>query len=252
MPYTKQQIARRRQGFTLLEVLLALGIGSFVLLSAMYYVVSLGSIWVNRTTNDFFRQHADGVTLFLHNGFALSQPVAAGKAVENDASEEAVEEAEAAIPAEQGGEAQANVPMKDPVSWERPPGYDSFDKPLLTFHLREPPALLADTGPRMTALTCHLFFQRREGLSLLWYSQLEEVEDLQDVRHTLISRYVTEIAYAYYDFEDDRWETEREPKDNDEGQFVLPDALKLTFEYDEDKIETVVYLPRKGKNIPLY
>ncbi len=236
----------------MLEALLAIGVGAGVLLFAMFYVVSLGNIWVNRTTNDFFRQHADGVTLFLHNGFALSQPVVAGKAVENDASEEAVEEAEAATPQEQEQDPQAQTPMKDPVSWERPPGYDSFDKPLLTFHLREPPALLADTGPRMTALTCHLYFREREGLSLLWYSQLEEVEDLQDVRHTLISKYVKEIQYAYYDFEEDEWETEDEPKDNDEGQFVLPDAIKLTFEYEEDTIETVVYLPRKGKNIPLY
>lgn len=234
----------------MLEALLAVGIGATVLLFAMFYLVSLGSIWINRTTNDFFRQHADGVTLFLHNNFALSQPVAAGSNVENDASEEAREDAAAAVPS--GNDPQAQVPMKDPVSWERPPGYDSFDKPLLTFHLREPPALLVDSGPRMTAITCHLYFQKRDGLSLLWYSQLEEVENLQDVRHTPISKYVTEIQYAYYDFEDDSWETKDEPIENDAGQFVLPDALKLKFEYDEDVIDTVVYLPRKGKNIPLY
>lgn len=275
--------SRNRPGFTLIELLLALSVAAIVLATSIYYVISIANIWSNRTQNDFFRQHADGLTLFLNNAFARAESIPIRPIAEDEIGVQSLQanprtrtppgttpppppptpnpgqEGDSGSTQQPGNETPGeNHPQPaadefaEAVTWETPPGGSNFDKPLLTFHLKEPPALLTDLLPTMPALTCHLYFKKREGLSLLWYSQHEEVEDLDDVRSTPLSTYLTEMEYAYYDYEDDRWEIESEPRENDDGLFILPDALKLTFTYEDETIVSAIYLPRRNQNVPLY
>ncbi len=207
-------------GFTLIEVLLALAIGGALLTAVMVHVFSLSNIWTNSTGDDFFKQHVDGVALFLNNALALSE----GLNQEEKAA---------------------------PVNWDRPPGYSDLDEPLLTFRLKESPALYTWEGLPRPAVTSHLIFKERDGLSLLWYSRLDEVEDMNDVRRTHVSPYITKITYCYYDKETDRWDLNEKPEKDRAGQFLLPDFIKLRFEYEGEVKEIPFYLPQRSQDVPI-
>lgn len=240
-----------------MEVLLALVVGAFVMTFAIAYVVSLGNIWLNRGAHDFFQQHTDGVTLFLHSVLASARgdirTVNSGAGDDNSGA--------SVFPiAEEGSEGrgrsvgQANTAATGamPIAWGKPPGYSAFDPPLIMFHLDEAPALLTGEGERLPALTCFLLYDDREGLFLLWYSRLSETEDLNGVMATPLSPFLTGLRFAYYDREANTWEALDKPKEDDEAQRLLPDALLLTFTKDEETRQSAVYLPRHDRNVPLF
>lgn len=239
----------RRAGFTLVEMLLAMIVSGLILAFCIFQVVALAGVWMNSDDNDYFRQHADGVTLFLNNAFHNAEEGAAAAAP-----------ADAAVGSEpsapEGGAGEALIPdagpRQEPVRWERPPKYSEFDPPLLTFHLKEAPPILTNGGLRYPGLTCFLHFSRNEGLHVLWHSRLELVEEMEDLRSTLLSLWLTRLEYAYYDREENRWETTEEPKEDDNRRFLLPDALKLTFTHEDETITTAVYIPRRKPTVPLF
>ena len=208
-------------GFTLLEVLLALAVGAILFSTASTYVVSLANLWLNSGDDDFFVQHVDGVGLFLNS--SLSQ-------------------------AESPGDESA----PDPVIWDRPPGYSEFDDPLLTFRLKESPTILVWEGDPLPGITCHLHFEPNAGLSLFWYSRLLEIEDENDVRRTDLSPLVKAVTYCYYDPESDSWDLHINPEEDRNGEFILPDFIKLRFEYEDEVREVLVYVPRGAQNMPIY
>lgn len=207
-------------GFTLLEILLALTAGSIVLVYASFYAFSLGSIWFNRGGSNFFDHHVDGVLLFL-NG--------------------ALEEAET-----------INEEASQPITWSRPPGYSEFDDPLLSFRLRESPALLVREGTSLPNVICYFYFLPTDGMALLWHSLLEETDDIDEVRHTVLSPFITEVSYCYYDPEKNSWTIEQRQEEDEDGQFLLPDFLALKFDYQDETREGYLYLPKVGQNVPLY
>ncbi len=207
-------------GFTILEILLALAVGGMILTAVTFQIYSFTNIWLHNSTDNFFPRHVDGLTLFLNNMVALSE----GLEEENP----------------------------NPVSWTRPPGYSDLDDPLLTFQLRDAPPLLVWPGAPLAAVTCHLLYQRDSGLSLLWHSRLQETEDLDDARNTLLSPYVTQIRYCYYDAEDDTWDKTETPEEDDSGQFLLPQFLEIRFAYEDEERQTAIYLPDLNQNVPLF
>ena len=208
------------RAFTLIEVLLAVALGGSLLAAASIYVVSLTGIWLNRGDDDFFNQHVDGVTLFLTNALAQSEGF---------------------------GEEQT-----DPVSWGRPPGYSELDEPLLTFLLKESPALLAWEHEPLPGVSCHLFFREGEGLSLIWFSRHNNVEDIEDAYRTVVSPFITHISYCYFDIDSETWEIVDHPEEDRDGQFLLPEFLKIRFEHEDEMREIPIYLPQRTQAIPLF
>jgi len=206
--------------FTLIEVLLAVAIGGGLLAAASVYVVSLSGIWLNRGDDDFFNQHVDGVTLFLTNALAESEGF--------------------------------DEEQPDPVTWIRPPGYSELDEPLLTFRLKESPALLAWEHQPLPGVTGHLLFRASDGLSLIWYSRHNKVEEIEDTWRTEISRFITHISYCYFDVESESWDIVDEPQEDLDGELVLPGFLKLRFEYEEKLREIPIYLPQRSQAIPVF
>ncbi len=211
----------KNSGFTLIEVLLALALGGMLLTAVLVHVFSLSNIWTNSTGDDFFKQHVDGVTLFLNNALALSEGL-------------------------------NNEEQAAPVNWDRPPGYSDFDEPLLTFRLKESPALYAWEGSARPAVTSHIYFRQRDGLSLLWYSRLDKVEDMNDVHLTRVSPYITQVTYCYYDKESDNWDLQEKPEKDSDDQYLLPDFIKLRFEYEGELKEVPFYLPQRSQDVPIF
>ena len=217
-----------RKGFTLVEVLLALSIGSLVLVAATALLITIAQSWANRpATRDAFLSHVNGVSNFLSV---------------------ILEEASFSITSKAG----------DPlVNLKRPTGFSSTDDPLVHFFLKEaPPLFYSPPGP---AVRVHIFIfpDEDEGLSLLWFSELNEVEknkeggielvEEDDLQKTLISPFFKEMYYCYYGSEDDgkddikEWEISDQLLDSDKnGQFRLPTQIKLVFRWDEEELEKTI------------
>jgi prepilin-type N-terminal cleavage/methylation domain-containing protein len=215
-----------RAGITLVEMLVTLAIiGTFMTLLS-FHLVGLSSLWINRSDDDFFEQHVDGVALFLNNAFEASEGASGSDA-------------------EGGG----------PVEWARPPGWSDMDDPLLYFQQAEAPALFVREGQSLPAIQAYLHFDDREGLSVLWFSALdgEEIERTQDLRRTPVSSFVSRMDYAYYEIEDDEWEITEEPMEDDSGAFRLPDFIRLTFTHPEDgeRLRSIL-VPHASTGIPLF
>ena len=227
----------RRQGLTLIEMIVTLAIlGTFLSLLS-FHLVALSNLWLSRSDDDYFEQHVDGVTLFL---------------------DKALEASEAAVASTAGGESDAGGGGGGelPVQWQRPPGWSDIDDPLLFFRQKEAPALLVREGRRLPAIEAYLHFEEDFGLSILWYSRLdaEEIEREEDLFRTPVSAFVTKIEYAYYEMEDDEWEREDDPLEEDNADsFRLPDFLILTFTHpDEGERERFLAIPQRSPDLPLF
>ena len=121
-----------------------------------------------------------------------------------------------------------------PINWQALPGSGSYEKPLLCLSLNTALPLLVglERSPK-TKVKLFLHHDTTHGLSLLWYSNLqEEVEDIRDLRRTQISPLVKELRYIYWDEDFEKWDEVAEPMDGDgEDEYLLPRYLKLVFEY---------------------
>lgn len=217
---------QQNKGLTLVEMIISIAIIGTFMTVLSFHLVGLSNLWINRTDDDFFEQHVDGVILFLNNAMEASEDASGG-----------------------GGEGG------QPVQWARPPGWSDMDDPLLYFQQAEAPALFVREGLSLPAIQAYLYFDEREGLSVLWYSVLdaEEVEKESDLRRTPISAYVSGMDYAYYESEEDEWEITDEPMEDDDDNFRLPDFLRFTFTHPEegDRLRSVL-VPHGSTEIPLF
>jgi prepilin-type N-terminal cleavage/methylation domain-containing protein len=215
-----------RSGLTLVEMVVSIALlGAFMTLLS-FHLVGLSNLWLNRTNDDFFEQHVEGVVLFLTQTLEASESAAFG---ENE--------------------------QRTPVEWARPPGWSQMDDPLLHFQQNEAPALLVREGQPLPAILAYLQVHEDEGLSIIWYSALdaEEVEDERDLRRTPVSTFVRQLEYAYYELEDDEWEITDEPMENDQGEFRLPDFIRLTFFHPQEgtRVRSLL-IPHGSIEIPLF
>jgi prepilin-type N-terminal cleavage/methylation domain-containing protein len=268
----QQTSARKRarhtlhqRGMTLLEVILAIAVAGFVLAAATSFVVSVSRIWMDREERNFFEDHVDGVTEFLRAAFSnagveitLEEEEGTQNTetsndpntvetpqitlnIEGNSGDETDEDS--ANSSSNGGLIQV---AEEPVSWSKPPGFADYRDPLLNFKLNEPPPLFVNIEDAPTVgIEAFLHFEKDEGLSLLWYSPLqEETEDLDDLRRTQISPLVTAIHYIYWDERFEKWDEEKEPKEGDgNDQYIIPRFLKLTFEYEGETKERTLTIP---------
>ena len=223
---------KRKNGFSLVEVLLALAIGGLILTAATSLLVTISQAWANRpATRDAFDAHVNGVANFLT---AMLEEATLTDGLNS---------------------------QKKAITLDRAPGFSESDDPLVRFYLREAPPLFFWPEPGSVASRVHVFLQidERDGLRLLWYSDLQDLEknekgirepeDDDELFCTLVSPFCTEVFYCYYGDEDDndedlkRWEIVDElEEDIDSGDFRLPAFAKLVFKWDEENLERVVSL----------
>jgi len=209
-------------------MLLALAIVGILFGAITFQLFSLSQIWLNRTENDYFPEHVEGVTNFiqtlLNNAETTVSP--------------STEEGENTLP----------------VAWRKPPDWSDLDDPLIGFHQPEAPVLFVREGEPLPAINAYLYWEKRDGLSILWYSDLDpEVEAPKDLFNTIISPHVSLLEYCYYDAEKDEWEIEEEPeKGDDRGSFILPQFLKITFTHEDKELVRYIYIPQRNPDVPLF
>ena len=217
----------------MIEVLLALCIGGLVLTAASSLLVTISRAWAERpATRDAFDAHVNGVAHFLT----------------------AVLE-EATIPT-------LNSSGTDLIDLQRPVGFSESEDPLIHFYLREgPPILVWPTGAA-SRVHCYFKFEEDDGLSFLWFSELQEMEknddgqmELEDesaLFKTPISPFCSEIFYCYYGEEDaasddiKEWDILSDLEESvKSGKFRIPAFIKLIFKWEEENLERTITLPIK-------
>ncbi len=271
----------RQSAFTLLEVILAITITGALIASAATIMVSVSNAWLERQDRHFFEDHVDGVVEFLQASFTAAGTEIALDESENDSAIIDPNTPEGETPPSEGGDVtidtsrsnntgSGNSPnsssantsgaglmraAEDPIGWSTPPGFADYQDPLLHFSLKDTPPLLIQTeNAPVIGVEVFLHFNADEGLSLLWYTPLQEdSEDIDDLRRTPISDLITKIEYVYWDDRFEKWETETKPKEGEgQEQFILPRFLKLTFEYaGETKLRTLT-IPVPSRRVLLF
>lgn len=264
-----------RAGMSLLEVILAIAVAGFVLAAAVAMLVSISTIWSERSERHFFVDHVDGVTEFLNATLssagveiALNDNRETSKDSAQRGNDAGIQRPSISISTTGTGSTRSGTnatnsdasgglirAADEPVGWARPPGFSDNKEPLLNFKLTTAPTLLIglENAP-LLGLDAFLYFDDSEGLSLLWYSTLQEdAEDINDLRRTVISPMVTKIQYVYWDERFEKWETEDEPMEGDgDDQYLLPRFLKLTFEYEGETQERTLTIPVPSKSALIY
>ncbi len=255
-----------KSGMSLLEVILAIAVAGFVLAAAVSLLVSISSIWSERAERHFFVDHVDGVTEFLNATFATA---GVGISVSDSGSGSGTEDDNPTNPGDiviQTPNGKTNTEdthsgggligsSDEPLAWARPPGFSDSKDPLLNFKLtKAPPLLVGLENAPLLGLDVFLYFDDTEGLSLLWYSILqEETEDINDLRRTTISTLVTDIHYIYWDESFEKWEEEDEPMEGDgDDQYLLPRFIKLIFEYEGETQKRTLTIPVPSKSALIY
>ena len=206
------------KGFSLVEVLLALSIGGLVLLAATALLVTISQAWANRpATRDAFDAHVNGVSHFL--SAVLEEASLSSFALPNDQS----------------------------IDLQYPVGFSDAQDPLIHFYLREAPPLFFSPYGSAVRVHAYLNVQDGEGLSILWFSELQELEkndegrmepqDESELMKTLVSPFCQEIFYCYYGDEDARpddikeWEIQDSLEESEKGQdnYRIPAFIRLYF-----------------------
>jgi hypothetical protein len=271
--------ARGIAAFTLLEVILAVTIAGALLAGAATLMVSVTNAWLERQDRHFFEDHVDGVTEFLQASFSIAGTEIAlgdedgsggstigetGNEIEADGSQVTVDisgnnNLESGNSMEGNTESTASSGLirvsEDPIDWSQPPGFADYQEPLLHFKLRDTPPLLVQTeNAPIIGVEAFLHFEDDEGLSLLWYTPLQEdSEDLDDLRRTPLSDLVIKVEYVYWDERFEKWESETEPKEGEgDDQFILPRFIKLTFEYEGVTKERTLTIPVTSRNALIF
>ena len=219
-PHASRLRSLRTRGFTLLEILLSLALVAMLLVAMNTFVFSMGELWGKNTDVRLFEQHVRAVTR------ALERELRA-----------------ATLPPS----ARANATPVAPQD-VRPSGGASAT--LLTFDLPAGTRLLNWPGPPLPEVVCSLQVREKDGLVLLWHSRLEKDFATDPPRETILTPFVTALAYDYYDPALTRWTTETNLKLDTSGKPVNPQRLRLKFTLGKLTRETVVAIDSTPQGLP--
>lgn len=264
---TKQQ---KQSGMSLIEVVIAIAISGFILASAASFVVSITDIWSKREQRYAFFEHADGVSQFLKTNFRSAQIIPSEDNSLQNSTNDPATETNPSIQANDGSisiETNTqntgnendldNEPQSDTnLFWQSPEFNQSSDEPILSFQIRETtPLLTSSKGVMPVENTLYLYFEPDEGLSLVHTSSLNEtIESDDDYHRTMLSPFVKDMQYIYWDIETETWESLDEPmvSPDDEFTYLIPNFLKLSFKHKETEIERIIPIPKHSKHLILY
>jgi prepilin-type N-terminal cleavage/methylation domain-containing protein len=209
-----------RRGFTLIEVVLAMALSALVLVGLNTFLFSMSELWGRNTDVRLFDQHVRAVTRFLQGEMMrASLPPAASM----NAAPVGVQ------PITPSGGAQENL-----ITYMELSGSRLFTWPA------EP----------LPEVYCSLQVRRDKGLYVLWHSDLENHFNDEPPRETLVSPFVTALAYDYFDSDFSKWTTETALRMDSSGNPVAPQRLRVTFTYQKITREALVMIPATAQGLP--
>jgi prepilin-type N-terminal cleavage/methylation domain-containing protein len=211
---------RRRTGFTLLEVLLALTLMGLLFVALNTFVFSMGELWGRGADVRLFDQHVNAVTRFVGQLF-------------QDAT---------LPPSARAASTPVSIQQITPQS-----GVADF---LITFELPAGNRLLAWPDRPLPEVVCSLQSRANDGLYLLWHSRLEARFADDPPREMKLTPLVASLAYDYYDDTQKKWTTQTALQTDSSGAQEMPQRLRLQFAYGKLKRETTIPVPVALQGLP--
>lgn len=207
----------RRQGFTLVEVLLAFTLLTALLLALNMFVLSMGEIWGRNRDKRLFDQHVRAVSRYVEDLLRrAAQPPAENTAV---------------------GAAEIRLPA-------------GANAALLTFELPAGDRRLVWPDHPLPDVRCALAAPAGQGLVLYWQSRLELKFAEDPPRVTVLSPFVTGLDYDYFNAGYRAWQSQPVLQRDPQGRWLTPARLRLHFRHGAYSAETAVNVPRVTEGLP--
>ena len=209
-----------RRGFTLIEVVLAMALVGLVLVGLNTFIFSMSELWGKNADVRLFDQHVRAVTRFLQREMirATLPPAASANAT--------------------------------PVGVQKiTPSGGSQDN-LVTYMELSGNRILSWPESPLPEVFCSLQVRRDKGLFMLWHSDLENHFNDDPPRETLVSPFVTDLSYDYFDTDFNKWTTETALRTDSSGNPVPPQRLRLKFAYEKLTREALVIVPAVAQGLP--
>ncbi len=210
----------RRGGFTLVEVLLSMALVALVLVGLNTFVFSMGELWGRNADVRLFDQHVRAVTRFLQRE-AIKATLPPAAAVNSTPF--------GVQPVTPAGRGQEN---------------------LITFMELSGSRILRWPDTPLPEVYCSLEVRRDQGLFVLWHSDLENHFNDDPPRETLVSPFITAVAFDYFDTDFNKWTTEPALRTDTSGNPLPPQRLRITFSYKSLTQESVVTIPPTRQGLP--
>lgn len=209
-----------RRAFTLVEVVLSMALVALVLVGLNTFIFSMGELWGKGTDIRLFDQHVRAVTRYLQREMnrACLPPAAAVNST--------------------------------PVGVQQVTPQSSPQENLVTFTQLSGGRVLKWPESALPEVVCSLQVRRDQGIFMLWHSDLENHFTDEAPRETLISPFVTGLAYDYFDTDFNKWTTEPVLRTDSGGNPLPPQRLKITFTYNGLKREALVAVPGTPAGMP--
>ncbi len=206
-------------GFTLLETLVSLALLGILLVTLNTFLFSMSELWGGGRDQRLFDQHVRAATRILKE--TLNQTTI--------------------------GPGALGCTIKDITDNE------GEVAPRLTFLLIDAGRLANWPEAPLPDVDFSLYVSPERGLILQWQSRLEIERDLNDIHETVLSPFVTSIAYDYFDGDLKKWKYEETPlRDTSGSAYLQPARLRIRYARGELKTETIIDIPirRRGASRP--
>jgi prepilin-type N-terminal cleavage/methylation domain-containing protein len=215
---------RRPNGFSLVEILLAVSLLGALLLAMSMFIFSMGEIWGRNSEQRLFDQHVRAVT--RHVGELLRTASLA--------------------PSSSGGTATSPIAPQD-IRLET-----GATDSLLTFDLPTGDRVLPWPGDPLPDVVCSLAVEDGKGLVLYWHSQLETRFADDPPRALVLTPFATALSYDYYQTDSKTWQSQPRLQKDNNGNWMVPDRLTLHFVHGKMTAETTVALVAATDALPSF
>ncbi len=209
-----------RRAFTLVEVMLSMALVALVLVGMNTFIFSMGELWGKGSDVRLFDQHVRAVTRYLQR-----------------------EMIRASLP-------PAAAVNSTPVGVQQVRPQSGAQENMVTFVQLAGGRILKWPGSPLPEVVCSLQVRRDQGIFMLWHSDLENHFADEPPRETLISPFVTGLAYDYFDTDFNKWTTETLLRTDSGGNPLPPQRLKITFAHGGLKREALITVPGTPAGMP--
>jgi prepilin-type N-terminal cleavage/methylation domain-containing protein len=210
-----------KKGFSLLEMVLALALGGSVLLASVSLMTTFVELWERETRPDWQTEAQMVAKKFLSH--SLQEAYIRLQGMYTD---------------------KKGIPTEPKPYWR-----DSDPQPG-TFYLywqnhSTPPFI---DNPQGKFIEYHLVHDHKKHRVQLHYRllPLDYKQQLPPTQHVTLFRQCTYFGYAYYAFDDDKWNITLEPMEGPSGKREIPEGFYFQF---EDKTQLFIYL-KKHNHFP--